>query len=753
MPPPPESPAATTTPRTIAWVGLALVLAILAAYANSLSGPFVYDDQPSIALNSTIRSLWPPWDALTPPAGGITVSGRPVLNLSFALDYAVGGLAVRSYHLTNLAIHALAALALFGIVRRTLSLPSLRGMPASASAALPLAFATALLWALHPLQTESVTYLVQRAESLMGLFYFLTLYSCIRALEPGSAPCWPIPAIAACALGMATKENMVSAPLIALLYDRTFVAGSFAAAWRRHRGLYVGLAATWLLLAALIVANGTDRAGSMGLTVSNSWWGYVLIQVPALARYLSLSFWPQSLVFDYGPVPVGSFGHAVLEAVAAIALVAATLLALWRRPMAGFLGGWFFAILAPTFVIPAKIQQIAEHRMYLPLAAIVVAVVLVARHLAGWRRTVAVLTVIAAVPGFLTARRNQVYRDEITLWSDTVAKRPANALAHANLASALADAHRLAESIAQNRLALRLQPDLPPALATLGSSLAESGQLDEALPLLERAAQLDPTNARIHLDLGIALDLLGRPADALPRYEVAVRLNPLLDAAHNSLGDALCRSGRAAEGIPHLEEALRLNPALAEAHFNLSTALVPAGRLPEATAHFETAFRLQPRDPAPLSRWANVLFAANHPTEALAAHEKVIRGWPNFADGHFNYGVTLTTLGRPADALREFESAVRLQPDDAVAQTTLGNALLRVDRAADALPHFEEALRLAPDNPAAHGNLGLALAILGRVRDALPHFEAAVRLAPEDPDARRNLAQARADLSRPASKN
>jgi tetratricopeptide (TPR) repeat protein len=750
MPLQPEPPATVTPPRMIVCAGAVLVLAILAAFANSLSGPFVYDDKPSIALNPTIRSLWPVWEALTPPAGGITVSGRPGLNFSFALDYAAGGLAVRGYHLTNLAIHALAALALFGIVRRTLLLPSMRGRLASESAALPLAFAATLLWSLHPLQTESVTYIVQRAESLMGLFYFLTLYCVIRALAPDAPRRWIFFAIGACALGMSTKENMVSAPVLALLYDRTFVAGTFSEAWRRRRGLYAGLAATSLLLAALVIGNGVNRAGSMGFTAGVSWWSYVLTQFSPLIRYLALLFWPRPLVFDYGPVLAGSLSHVALAAAVAIALVAATLVALWRRPAIGFLGAWFFAILAPTFLIPAKIQMIAEHRMYLPLAAIVVAVVMVVQRWAGWKQSVAALTGVAIVLGVLTARRNDVYHDEITLWSDTVAKRPDNALAHSNLASAFADAHRLEESIAQNREALRLQPDLPPALATLGSALAESGQLDEALPLLEKAALLDPTNAQIFLDLGIALDLLGRPAEALSRYEAAVRLGPLLDSARNSLGDALCRAGHPTEGIAQLEEALRLNSAGAEAHFNLSTALVAAGHVAEATAHFETGFRLQSADPAPLSRWANVLFTAGHRSEALVAHDQVVRGWPGFADGHFNYGIALTTLGRSADALREFEAAVRLQPGDAMAQSTLGNSLLALERPAEALPHFEAALRLAPNNPTAHGNLGLALARLGRLREALPHFETAVRLAPDDPEARKNLAQAQVNLARPA---
>src|SRR5271170_509528 len=153
--------------------GVLIVAAGLLAYRKSYGGPFVFDDPPSILYNATIRHLWPFWSVLRPPHGeGITVGGRPVLNLSLAVNYAISGTRVWSYHALNLLIHILAGLTLFGIVRRTLE------RVGSGDLARPylLGLAITLLWILHPLQTESVTYVVQRAESLMGLFYLLTLY-------------------------------------------------------------------------------------------------------------------------------------------------------------------------------------------------------------------------------------------------------------------------------------------------------------------------------------------------------------------------------------------------------------------------------------------------------------------------------------------------------------------------------------------------------------------------------------------------
>ena len=222
-------PAFLSSRRAPWWAALAIGVAAMATYLNSLNGPFIFDDISAIQQNETIHSLG---RALSPPPGALPVSGRPVVNLSFALNYALSGLNVWSYHLANLLIQALAGITLFGLVRRTLA----NGRTPFSDAAFPvsvsLAFSIALLWTLHPLQTESVAYTSQRAESLMGLFYLLTLYFLVRGSDaekagetaPGR---WFGLSCAACFLGMLSKEVMVSAPLMALLYDRTFLSGSF----------------------------------------------------------------------------------------------------------------------------------------------------------------------------------------------------------------------------------------------------------------------------------------------------------------------------------------------------------------------------------------------------------------------------------------------------------------------------------------------------------------------------------------------
>ncbi|MGB2987435.1 MAG: glycosyltransferase family 39 protein, partial [Phycisphaerae bacterium] len=223
-----------------------LVLSGLIVYLNSFAGVFIFDDTVHILESERIRHLWPPWDLLA--------RRRPTLELSLAVNYAIGGLGVWGYHAFNLAVHVLAGLTLFGIARRTLMHERCRDRLGQASHWLALTIA--LIWLVHPLQTQSVTYIIQRSESLMGLFYLLTLYCVIRGAESPLRYRWYLAAVIACALGMGSKAVMVTAPLVVLLYDRVFLSPSFSEAFRKRWGLYSGLAANWGILAACGVVQG-----------------------------------------------------------------------------------------------------------------------------------------------------------------------------------------------------------------------------------------------------------------------------------------------------------------------------------------------------------------------------------------------------------------------------------------------------------------------------------------------------------------
>ncbi len=679
MPVPPAPPARRWP---IALAAVVLIGATVAAYHRSFSGALVFDDEPAILDNPTIRHLWPVWRAWVPPPNR-TVTGRPLANFTLALNYAVSGTQVWSYHALNLAVHVLAGLTLFGLVRRTLRLRSgpapaavgrgrrtpppdqesaAFGDAALQSNATLFAFTVALLWALHPLQVEAVTYVIQRVESLMALFFLLVFYCFIRSVDSSRTRLWQAGAVAACLLGAATKEVIAVAPVLLLFYDRTFVAGSFRAAWRQRRGLHLALAATWLFLAGLVASAGWDRNGTSGFDVGISPAAYWLTQFEAIMRYLWLAVWPHPLVFEYGTFWESGAAAVVPYAIAVVALAVATLVALWRRPVAGFLGGWFFAILAPTSVIPGRIQMIVEHRMYLPLAAVLTLLAGAVTVRSGRRGLVAGL-VLAAGLGWLTARRNEAYRSSIGLWRDTVAKRPENFRAHNCLGVVLFKAGRIDEAIQSYGTALRLRPAYPEAHNNLGYALTEAGRIPEAIKELEVALRLEPDYAIAHNNLGNALLQSGHLADAIAHYRAALRTDPDFALAHYDLGNALLAAGRAAAAVESYEAALRLEPDNADTQYNLGNALFTADRMPEAIAHYRAALQLKPDSVETHSNLGSALLQLERTTEAIAEFTAALRLRPDYAEGHNNLGAALYHAGRIPEAIREFETALRLKPD------------------------------------------------------------------------------------------
>ena len=564
--------------------GALIILAAFAAYRNSLSAPFVFDDRSRILENQHIQHA-----PLSEAAGG---TSRPVVQLSLALNYAAGGFDVRGYHVFNLIIHILAALTLYGIVRRTLAGERLRSRYDLTAGWL--SFAAAMLWLLHPLQTESVTYIIQRAESMMALFYLLTLYCVIRGAEGTKGRLWYAAAVIACAVGMGCKPVMVTAPVMVLLYDLVFLTGSLRETLRRRVWLYSGLAATWLLLLVLLEDGGQEWRTSAGFSYQPIRpVEYMLTQPGVILHYLRLSVWPHPLCLDYA-WPIARTWISIVPPAALIAILLLATVWLWKSmPSLGFVCTWFFLTLAPSSSVIPIADAAFEHRMYLPLAALAVLVVIGIHALAG-RSSVGVFLALAVGLGFLTAQRNEDYRSELAIWSDTVAKRPNNPRAHYGLGVALVDQSRIPEAMSEYAVALRIKPDYAEAHYNLGYALASQDKVPEAIAEYDAALRIKPDYAEAHYNLGTALASQGRIAEAMTQFTAALRINPDNSKAHNNLGTALAEQGRIAEAMTQFTAALRINPDNSEAHNNLGTALAEQGRIAEAIAQFREALRLKP---------------------------------------------------------------------------------------------------------------------------------------------------------------
>ena len=652
------------------WMAVTLVaVAALLAYRNTLRVPFVFDDGPSTVGNVSFQKSSPAWGWFSPPKE-TTVSGRPIANITLGINYALSGSNVWSYHALNLLIHILGGLTLFGIVRRTFAMPTMSARFGRDS--LPLAFVVALLWTLHPLQTEAVTYVVQRVESLMALFYLLTLYFFIRSVESARPLCWQMCSVFACLLGMGTKEVMVSAPILVMLYDRTFIAGSFRTAWSLRRGFYLSLAATWLPLAFLVAGTGWSRHGSAGFTSEITLASYWSTQFEAIARYLRLSAWPSSQVFDYGAFLVRDGGEAAPYAVIVMSLAALSLIALWRWPKLGFLGAWFFIILAPTAVVPVATQTIAEHRMYLPLASLVALTAVGAFAIAG-RLSFVLLSMLALVLGFATFKRNEVYQSEVSLWSDVVLERPENARAHCSLGHALSSIPgKLPLAISEYQEALRIHPGYADAHTDLGLALEIApGRLGEAIYHLREAVRIRPASAQGHFNLADALARNDSTAEAIREYESALSISPDYFEALANDGELLCSEGRTADGIRQIQAALRIAPNFARAHFFLGNVLVRSGHIPDAIQQFEEALEAEPDFAEASNNLGVILCRIGRSREGMVRIAAAIRAQPDFLPAHFARAAALMQDGRRNEAIMEIEVILKLRPNDPSASRLL----------------------------------------------------------------------------------
>ena len=574
-----EPSARASSWRAIMLAAGLIVLASLAAYSNSLHCALLFDDARNIVASGSIRRLWPIWDVfVVRDAGGVALHSRPVVNLSLAINYATGGLDTFDYHLTNLAIHVLAGLTFFGIVRRTLLLPGLKER--FAPAATPLALAVALVWTLHPLQTEAVTYVIQRYESMMGLFYLLALYAAIRCGTSPNPRRWAVAAVLASLLAVGCKEVAVSIPITILLYDRAFLAGSFREAWRRRRGMYLGLAATWAAFAGLLMFS-SGRAGWAGYGLPVSWIEYGRSQFGVILHYLWLSFWPHPLVLDYGWPVARTVDEILPAAIVILGLAAATVWALVRRPKWGFLGAWFFLILMPTSSILPLADLAFEHRMYLPLGAVAAAVVIGGYVVGQWGASrgrisqpalqiagYSLLMLAAVALAILTFQRNADYRSALSIWEDTVVKAPENERAHNNFGAALTQRGRFDEAIVQIEKALEIQPDYADAHDNLGVVLTDQGRIEEAIAHLNKALAANPNLPGAHYNLARALFRRGLVDEAMTHYQKALELNPDYAEAHNNYGSVLAGRGQLDEAIAHYRKALEINPGHANARHN-----------------------------------------------------------------------------------------------------------------------------------------------------------------------------------------
>ncbi|MFN0022047.1 MAG: hypothetical protein ACKVP0_27680 [Pirellulaceae bacterium] len=626
------APPAQAVHREQFWKYAAAVAVVMwCLYGGTLGYPFLFDDHPNINSNPMFQD----WDGIREI---LTDHSRPVAMLTFAANYAISENRVWSYHLTNIVIHAIVGLLLYGLVRRTLLLSHNEGRPSQAvqndtapqkvtdglgtpsytsAHASGLALAISLLFIVHPLQTQSVTYIVQRMESLMGLFFLLTLYAVVRAKDSARPAGWYLLAITSCWLGMGCKQVMVACPCVLLLYDRIFLANSWRQLWVRswlHAGTFLSLG--WLAWLSQLGV-GKERIVSAGFGVGRiTPWGYLTSQGGVILHYLRLTFWPDFLCLDYG-WPVASQSLAVYPQCGVIlTLLFAALWLLWKQPRLGLVAMSFFLILAPTSSFMPIVDLAFEQRMYLPLACVIILVVLAVhqlttrlhlspRQLSSLQLALVVLSVVAL--GARTLVRNRDYASEMGMWQLVARQRPENARAFKNLAYFHKVAGRRQQMLEAYEEALRLEPTAFLTWIDYGNVFLNERDFAAAMQRYRRATEECPTEydpwvciANVQAQRGEmkaalescakARSLLRKP---LSRKEHKVRAWVLSTAA-----DASLRNGREALELLHALQPQKGSPDI-DLLDRFAAAYAEIGDFPRAIEFEQQAIRIGMAQKAP----------------------------------------------------------------------------------------------------------------------------------------------------------
>jgi tetratricopeptide (TPR) repeat protein len=724
--------------KPVVHILIIVVLGIL-IYSNTFNVPFAFDDTTNI-YDSVIKDVHHIIDPLN------IYSNRLIGQLTFALNYKMHGLNVAGYHVFNLFVHLLNALLVYWLIMLTFRTPYAaaclqKDVLKTSDSYRWIPLFSALLFVSHPVQTQAVTYIVQRFASLSTLFYLISLVTYIKARGSESSKkaryAFFAASIISAVLAMRTKEIAFTLPVMVFLYEFMFFRGDI-----RKRMLYL-LPLLPLLLTMLIIplsmmltqsgstgARVIDELTKMAGSADVSRWDYLNTQFPVIVTYIRLLFFPihQNLDYDY-PIYRTFFTPPVfLSLLVLLGVFCWGIYLLYRSyksdqanccscRLIAFGIFWFFVTLSVESSIIPIVDVIFEHRLYLPSVgfsmAFISGMVFIYVRLANRTKVAAKVfmpvMILVVISLSLTAyARNMVWSEEVTLWEDVVKKSPHKARPHYNLGAAYQEQGRLDDAVKEYKMAINLEPDFVKAHHNMGLAYERQGRLDDSIKEYQTAIKLKPDYPIIHSNLGVAYQKQGRLDDAIKEFQTAINLAPDYADAHNNLGAAYQEQGRLDDAIKEFQTAINLAPDNANAHFNLGLVYQKQGRLDDSIKEYQTAINLK----------------------------------PDHTNAHYSMGLAYQAQGRLDDAIREFQTAINLTPDYADAHNNLGVVYHKQGRLHDAVKEYQTAIKLKPDDPKVYNNLGLAYSIQGRLHDAIKEYQTAIKLSPDYVDAHNNLGRA-----------
>jgi protein O-mannosyl-transferase len=560
---------------------LILAVVTILAYQPSWHGGLLWDDD-NCTTPRELRSL----DGLgriwfQPRA---TAQYYPLLYTSYWVQQRLWGDSTTGYHLVNLLLHIGCAVLVLKILR------FLR---------VPGAELAAMIFALHPVNVETVAWIAERKNTLSGIFALAATFSYLKFDENRSRRSYAL-AIGLFLLGLLGKTAIVTLPLAWLVI---FWWKRGAISWRRD--VVPSIPFFFLAAAAGLVTRWFENTGiGYEATILDlSLLDRCLIAGRAFWFQLGNLFWPSNLMFVYPRWDINAdvwWQYLFPLAVLALLGILWSLRRWSRAPLAGVLVYIFLLLPSLGFLnIYFFIYSfVADHWQYLACLGIITpcasGIVLLAERLKRWRAWLepAMTLVLGGTLFVLTWQQSRMYSDIQTLYRTTITRNPACWMAQVNLGNILYKANRVPEAMDLFKQASEIKPAV--AHYSLGNALIEKGRTSEAMEEYRQALRIDPDYAEAHNNLGNALLLTGQVSEAIDEYEQALRLDPAYAKAHSNLGNALVHAGRTSEAIEHFRQALRMSPTSASAHNNLGAALAQIDRIPEAIAEFKAALRISP---------------------------------------------------------------------------------------------------------------------------------------------------------------
>jgi len=562
---------------------LILAVVTLMAYNPAWHGQLLWDDDncsTPLELRSLegLKRIW-----FQPRA---TAQYYPLLYTSYWIQQRVWGDSTTGYHLINLLLHT-------GCV--VLALKILRFLR------IPGAELAAIIWALHPVNVETVAWIAERKNMLSGIFALGATFSYLKFDDTRSRRSYVL-AIGLFLLGLLSKTAIVTLPL-AWLVILWWKRGAIS--WRRD--VVASIPFVCFSVTAGLVTRWFENVGIgyKSKILDFSLLDRCLIAGRAFWFQLGNLLWPSNLTFVYPRWDINAgvwWQYLFPIGVLALLGILWTLRRWSRAPLAGVLV--YILLLLPSLgflnIYFFVYSFVADHWQYLACLGIIVpcasGITLLAGRKESWQDWLepAITLVLGGVLFVLTWQQSRMYTDIETLYRTTIARNPGCWMAQVNLGNILYKANRIPEAMDLFKQASKIKPAV--AYYSVGNALALKGRTSEAIDQYKRALQIDPDYAEVHHNLGSALAVRGRTLEAIEHYEQALRIDPAFPEAHNNLGHALVETGRTLEAIDHYKEALRITPNSANAHNNLAAALAQIGRTSEAIEQLKAALKINPID-------------------------------------------------------------------------------------------------------------------------------------------------------------